>query len=240
MASRRKRASRVRDVAGIAGEQPPLPGWREVVRRPAFRASAVRQALPVIGVLFLRWPPLDIVVFFLLEVWLFLTLRVAFEVTFDRRYVWEFPARRIVAEFLRYALLAGAAFAVMIVVMMLITVLSTFPTEELVAFLLHGWRTPSFLLALALMVASHLWEARRFALHCRTRSPEEAESDVRRMHVMLARLMVVALAGIFIGIAQAFGWGGPLLVLVISGAIVWLEAAPERAEALLGFTPRRS
>jgi hypothetical protein len=199
----------------------------------------MRQALPVIGVFFLRWPALDIVAFFLLEVWMFLTLRAAFELTFDRDDTAALPVRSLVSEFGKYTL-AGAAFAVMIVVMMLVTVLATFPKEDLVGFLVHGWRTPSFLLALAPMVASHLWEARDFALRCRTRSADERALDTTRMRVVFARLLVVALAGMFIGLAQAFGWEGQLLVLVISGAIVWLEAAPERAEALLGFAPRTS
>ena len=54
---------------------PPPPTWREVFRRPSFRASLLRQSLPVVGVLALGWPALDVALFFLLDVWLYLSVR---------------------------------------------------------------------------------------------------------------------------------------------------------------------
>lgn len=241
MASRRKRrASRALDAAGIAGESEPLPGWREVIRRPAFRASALRQVLPVIGVFVLRWPALDIVAFFLLEVWLYLTLRVALEVTLDRADARHLETRGLVKDFLKYALVCGVAFALMVGVVVLVTVVSTFAKEDLVAFVLGGWRSPSFLVAVVLALSSHAWEARDFAARCQGRSEDERRSDDARLHVVFARLVVVSLAGTFLGLAQAFGVGGHVLVLVISGAVVWLEAAPERAERMLGATSSRA
>jgi hypothetical protein len=223
-----------------AGEPEPLPGWREVVRRPAFRAAALRQSLPVIGVFLLHWSALDIVAFFLFEVWLFLTLRVAFELTFDKPGVAELTVGRLVSELLRYALMGGVAFAFVVGMIVLVAVVPAFSGAEALEWARESWRSRSFLLALTLMVASHLWEARGFALRCHGRSDEEREGDDLRIRVMFARLVVVGLAGIFLGLAQAFGVGGRVLVLVICGAIVWLEAAPERAEAILGVTSRRA
>lgn len=241
MASRRKRrASRALDAAPVAGEPGPLPGWREVLRRPAFRAAALRQALPVIGVFFLRWPAVDIVAFFLLEVWLFLTLRFAFEVTVGDEAMTHLTPTRLASEVLKHALVGGAVFALMVGMVVLVTVMTTFPHAQLADFVRRGWRTPSFVLALALMLASHLWEARDFALRVRSRSADERRSDDVRIRVMLGRLALVGLAGFFIGGVQAVGLGGPILVLVISAAIVWLEAAPERADRMFGFAPRRA
>ena len=217
-----------------------MPTWGEIVRRPAFRAAAARQALPVIGVFFLHWSALDIVAFFLFEVWLFLTLRIAFELTFDQARAEDLPAGRLVSELLRYAVMGGFAIAFVVGMVVLVAVLPSFSGEEILEWLRTSWRSRSFLLALALMVSSHLWDARGFALRCRGRSDDERRADDVRIRVMFVRLMLVALAGIFLGLAQAFGVGGQVLVLVISGAIVWLEAAPERADYMLGFTPRRA
>ena len=80
-----------------------------VVRRPAFRASAVRQVLPVLGVFFLGWPAIDIVAFFLLEIWAFLTLRVALEVTLDHALARDLPVRGLVTSFLKHAFWCGVA-----------------------------------------------------------------------------------------------------------------------------------
>lgn len=243
MASRGKhRASRASEAEGVAGapRPVPLPGWRVVVGRPAFRASAVRQALPVIGVFFLQWPALDVIAFFLLEVWLFLTLRVALEFTLDRAAARDLPTRRLVADFLRHAFWSGVAFVLLVGMIVLVTVAVAFSKDQLLDFVMRGWRSPSFLVALVVMVSSHAWEARDFAERCRGRSEEDRLSDDRRLHVVFARVLVVSLAGMFLGLAQAFGVGGQVLVLVISGAIVWLDASPERAEALLGATPSRA
>src|SRR5262245_53649288 len=122
MASRRKRrASRALD-ASVKSEPEPLPTWSEVVRRPAFRAAAARQALPLLGVLLLHWSALDIVAFFLFEVWLFLTLRIAFERTFDQPGAAELPAGRLVKELLGYALMGGFAIAFMVAMVVVVAV----------------------------------------------------------------------------------------------------------------------
>lgn len=193
--------------------------------------------MPVIGVFFLAWPALDVMVFFLLEAWLFLTLRFALEVTFDRPEARDLPAGRLVSDFLKHALTAGIALALLVGILVLVTVASSFGKAELAEFALRGWRSPSFLVALALMASSYAWEARDFALRCRGRSDEERRSDNVRLRVVLARVLVVGLAGIFLGLAQALGVGGKVLVIVIACANVWLEASPERAEKMLGFTP---
>ena len=234
MASRRKRRPS-RELDG-APRPRPLPGWSVVVRRPAFRASAVRQVLPVLGVFFLGWPAIDIVAFFLLEIWAFLTLRFGLEVTLDRAVARDLPTRRLVTDFLKHTFWSGVAFALMVGMLVLVTVAVAFKGKDLVDFALRGWRSPSFLVALVVMTSSLAWEARDFAERCRGRSDEERQSDDRRLRVVFARVVVVGLAGMFLGLAQAFGFGGQVLVLVISGAIVWLDASPERAEALLGFT----
>lgn len=240
MSSRRRRqASRTLERAA----DPPaahVPSWHVVVRRPAFRGALMRQALPVIGVFFLAWPALDVVAFFLFEVWLFLTLRFALEVTLDRPQARDLPARRLVSDFLKHALTAGLAFALLVGMLVVVTVASTFGGKELLDFALRGWRSPTFLVALALMTSSYAWEAKGFADRCHGRSDDERESDNVQLRVVFARVLVVALSGIGLGLAQAFGVGGHVLVLVIAGANVWLEASPERAEKLLGFTPRRA
>jgi hypothetical protein len=239
MASRSKqRASRTPDD-GDQGPVAPPPTWREVVRRPAFRSAVLRQALPVLGVLFFHWEPIDIAAFFLLDAWLFLTLRMAVEMTSDPKYAT--PGRESsVADLLKNSLVAGVAWALGVGIIVLVTIVPTFPTEDLVGFAVGSWREPSFLVGFTVMVAGHLWEARGFAERCRERSRAERRADDTRIRVMFGRLMLVSLAGAVIGLAKSFGVGGPVLVIIIACVVAWLDAAPEQADGLLGFGPSRT
>ena len=54
--------------------------------RPALWTALFRHAVPVLGVLFLDWQALDVLLFLFVETWLFLTLRVGTEVVLNRSF----------------------------------------------------------------------------------------------------------------------------------------------------------
>ena len=62
-----------------ATEAAPRPWWLG----PALWTALLRHAIPVVGVLFLGWLPLDFLLFLLVETWLFLTLRTGIEVDLE-------------------------------------------------------------------------------------------------------------------------------------------------------------
>ena len=95
------------------------------------------------------------------------------------------------------------------------------------------------MLALVFLISSHLWEGVRFVERVRSRTEDERRQDTLAVRVMAARLMVVGAAPLWLAIASAVGQGGRLLVLLIAGAVLWLEAFPERANRLFGFQPGR-
>ena len=59
---------------------------RERWLRPALWTALFRHAVPVLGVLFLDWQPLDVLLFLFVETWLFLTLRMGTEVVLNRSF----------------------------------------------------------------------------------------------------------------------------------------------------------
>lgn len=224
-----------------ASDAPARPAWRDVLARRALWSALARQALPVAGVLFLGWPVLDVALFFLLETWLFLTLRAGVELTLDPRNArWGESrgrqARRLAGNLLGAAVLLG----LVIGVAGWAQVAVAFPRAEWQAFADGGWHEPTFLAALGLLVASHVIDAVRFARRIAVRSESEREADDRGFRAMCARVVLVALAGIGLGLLSAVGLGAPALVIMIAAIVVWLEAAPEQAERLLDFGPAAS
>src|SRR5688572_20245020 len=81
-------------------------------RTERFKAALARQVLMLTGVFALGWPAHEVAVFYLLEVWLFLTFRGTAEVSLDPRYgglpreAWK-RAGHIVLQLLVFASLAG-------------------------------------------------------------------------------------------------------------------------------------
>ena len=98
----------------MATGRPLLEDLAEGVRTVRFRNALARQLVMLAGVFVLGWSPLEIAVFFLLEVFLFLSLRAAAEITLQSRFgvgaasaasfAWGFAKHRLVAAlFIRRA-----------------------------------------------------------------------------------------------------------------------------------------
>lgn len=212
----------------------PPPTWREAVRRPSFRAAALRQAVTVLGVLILGWPALEVALFFLLDAWVYLTVRAGCEITFDPRYgspdasAWDL---------VKHTTVAAVVLALLVGLVGFMTIGVSVAGDEWSA--RGGLGSPLFLVSVLILLLSHLWEGVRFLERLRTRTSEERNQDTLAIRVVVARMFVVAAAPMALGLASAFGQGGRLLVLMISGAILWLEAFPERANLLLGYKPGR-
>jgi hypothetical protein len=205
-----------------------------VLRRPSFRAALLRQLVPVTGVLVLGWPAVEVAIFFLLDTWLFLTQRATCDVAFDS----AFGGKTDASLWAVVKLAPVGALTVGIAVGMFggIPLVMALPAGEWQA--AGGLASRTFLLSFAFLVVSHLYDAVRFVRRYHSRTDEERRQDALAVRVVMARLFVLVVAPFVLQFASLVGMAGRALVLLISGAVLWLEAFPERAERILGPTGR--
>lgn len=214
---------------------PPLPPalpatWGEVLRRPSFQAALLRQSVPVAGVLVLGWPAIEVAIFFLLDTWLFLTVRGSCDIAFDR----AFGGKKDASLWTVAKLAPVGAVVVGIAVGMFggIPLVMALPAWEWQA--AGGLASRAFLLSFAFLLVSHLYDAVRFVRRYHSRTEEERRQDALAVRVVMARLFVLVVAPFVLQFASLIGMAGRALVLLISGGILWLEAFPERADRILG------
>ena len=145
------------------------------MRAAGFRNAAARQLVMLVGVFVLGWSPLEIALFFLLEVFLFLSLRAAAEITIESRlgttsavaFGWELVKHWLVAA-LFIGLIVGSLGAFVIVPFA--------SAESRGAF--DAMSDPSFLIGITLLTGSLVFDTALFARRVAAgRSPEEVEGD---------------------------------------------------------------
>jgi hypothetical protein len=219
-------------VAARGTADPPLlRELAEGVRTVGFRNALARQLVMLAGVFGLGWSPLEIAVFFLLEVFLFLSLRAAAEVTVEAgsgvqavsapAFAWEFAKLWLVAALL-IGLIVGSlgAFAV----------IPAFSAEARRAFLEDGIRRPTFLIGVALLAGSLVIDTALFARRVAAgRSAPERTRDDQQLRVAVATMACLTAASFGLGLAEWVGGGPQFLALAMAGTRLYVEAVPRRA-----------
>jgi hypothetical protein len=217
--------------------EPLLQDLTEGVRTPRFRLAVARQVIMLTGVFAIGWPAHEVAVFFLLEAFLFLSLRAATEMSLDERY--GVVARRPlqIASQISLHLLVTAPVSAVIVGGFGLFVLVPFPDAPWSWFVREGIRDAPFLGALALLAGSIVYDTALFARRVAAgRSPEERTRDDEVKWVALARLPVLAISCYLLGVAAQAGLGPRALALAVAATVLYLEAVPRRAAQL--FQPR--
>lgn len=195
----------------------------------------MRHSIPVIGVTAFRWSAVSVAVMFLLESWLFLTNRLAIEVTFDRKYAGDdlpLTAGQAIYQTGKMWLLAAPVLAIMLFAFGGFVLLFAFPAGDWSAFAADDWRRTSFRVSLAWVLLDAVVDAVRFQRRLLTRSEAQRVSDDRGVRTMFYRVVALIGACVILGLAAKVGLGGPLLVLAISLILVGFEVLPQQ---LLGF-----
>src|SRR5262245_47517634 len=230
MSARGKRSpSKVLKPEPSAPAAPP-PTWREVLRRPSFRAALLRQAVPVIGVVVLGWPAVEVAIFFLLDTWLFLTARASCDIALDTKFGGSKDASPWAVA--KVAPVGAVTVALFVAMFGGIPLVMALPAAEWQA--MGGLRRPVFLVSFLFLAASHLYDTVGFVRRFQSRTEEERRWDALASRVVIARMFVLVVAPFGLQLASLVGMAGRALVLLISGAILWLEAFPERADRILG------
>jgi hypothetical protein len=226
----------------------PRPGWFG----PALWAALLRHAIPVAGVLFLGWLPLDFLLYFVLETWLFLTLRMGVEGALNRSFgpVPETLVGKL-GQIAVLTLMSGVVMAMVLGVVGIVVKQFGFSAADWQQFEEAAiWRTPPFLVGLLLLLLDQVWEAARFAMRIAP-LPKPDDADDRHLQRVVLRITFLAIAGMAAGITPAGGAAGRSIVIGLAAAMVLLEAWPEEprpaaaAEALsasagAAAAPRRS
>jgi hypothetical protein len=88
------------------------------------------------------------------------------------------------------------------------------------------WRTPGFVLALALMLLDQAREAVRFGIRIAP-LPAPDRADDLQLRRMVLRITFLGAAGIAAGVTRAYGAGSRAVVVAMAAAMVLLEAWPE-------------
>lgn len=204
--------------------EPVRPGWLG----PALWTSVLRHSIPVAGVLFLGWLPLDVLCFLLLETWLFLTLHAAAEATLSAamgKVPETLPGQLVQMGVM--VVVCGAALAFVLGLVAVAVRQFAFSDAEWARFVEAAvWNTPAFRVALALMLVDQFWDAGRFAVRiARLHAPEWA--DDLHLQRMVLRVVVLAAAGAAAGLMPVGPQGGRAIVVALAIAMVMLEAWPE-------------
>ena len=183
------------------------------------------------GVFGLGWSPLEIALFFLLEVFLFLSLRAAAEITLEPRFgVQAMSAPAFAWEFAKHWLVAAVFMALIVGPLGAFAVIPAFSAEARAAFMEDGIRRPSLLLGITLLAGSLVIDTALFARRVAAgRSAEERKRDDEAVRMALATMACLVAASFGLGLAEWTGLGPRYLAVVIAGARLYVEAVPRRA-----------
>ena len=210
---------------------------REIGRTPAFLTTLARHVLPVIGVLFFGWPALQLAVYFVIESWLMLSLYATADLSFNPKYGGRAPQslREAVIEPLPQFLAAAGLIGVLVGLFGGILIVGAFAQDEWTEFLQTGWDEPSFLLGLALLTASCLFEAIHFAQRIATRTPAQAQHDDLRIASLFYRVVLLFMASGGLGLTAQFAFAPMLFAIALGIVLTFFEGLPYSAAALLGL-----
>lgn len=207
-----------------ATEAAARPGWLG----PPLWAALLRHAIPVAGVLLLGWRPLDFLLFFVIETWLFLTLRMGVEGALNRSFgpVPETLEGKL-GQIAVLTLMSGVVMAIVLGLVGIVVKQFAFSAADWKQFEDAAlWRTPPFLVGLLLLLLDQAWDAARFAVRIAP-LPKPDDADDRHLQRVVLRITFLAVAGIAAGITPAGGAAGRSIVIGLAAAMVMLEAWPD-------------
>jgi hypothetical protein len=192
--------------------------------------AMVREAPVVAGVLVFGWPVLCAAFFFLADLWLAMTVRGAVELTYHPRNV-RAASGGLSGNLAFLGTLYGAVVLVTVAELWV-----ALPAEEIRRFGTEGWRDPSFLASLGLLLVVQVADAARFRRRLDVRSAGEEETDALGYRTLWARAGLVAFgAAVLIPLAARLGEGAPAIALLLAGVNVLAEAFPSFLDRRLGL-----
>jgi hypothetical protein len=209
---------------------------RDIWRTPAFLTPVARHTVPVIGVAFFDWPALQLAIYFVLESWLMLSLYAAADLSFNPKNGGRAPRnfREAVVDPLPQFLAAAGLIGVFVGLFGGILLVGAFAQDDWTDLIQGGWHEASFLLGLAMLIATCLAEAVRFAQRLATRTPEQAQVDDVRIASLFYRVVLLLMVSGALGLLAQFAFAPMLFAVALGIVLTFFEALPRSAAALLG------
>lgn len=200
-----------------------------------FWMMVLRNAVPAFGVIALGWPAIQAAVLFVLESWVFLSLRCGIEITIDPKYNGG-TKHHGAHDYVKHIIVAFVCVAIVIAMFSWGVLLNAFPPPEWREFFAAGWRQPSFLGAILALVVLSIADAVGFVNRYEKRSAEEAAADDGRVRVMFYRVLGLLFASWVLGFASQSGVGGPALIVAAALLSIYLEGVPDHASRTFGMS----
>jgi hypothetical protein len=224
---------------------PERPGWAALRAELAqalptgrFWGVVARHCVPVVGVFLLGWPGLHAALFFLLESWLFLSLRCSIEISIDPKFggsaIPTTPGS-LVGRVLVQLPLVALGMAVLLGMFVWVLLVQAFSRSDWSEFIATGWRETSFLGGFVALLGSCVYEAVDFARRFPKRSREQAVLDDLRTATMFYRLIGLLAVSYGLGLAKRFGFGPQALVSAMALVMIYIEGTPHHAAHALGM-----
>ncbi len=216
---------------------------RAALGRPGFWIAVLRETVPVVGVLAFGWPAFAAALYFIVESWLYLSLRASTEIVIDPKYAGKDLPRSTpdavakIAKHLSYVL---PFFAILLGLFAGFVMFAAFPKADWAAFAAGGWREPEVLWGFGVLLASVIADTVRHARRFATRTSAEAEAGDLSMKLMFYRVTFGLFPAAFLlGLAGRWGLAPPLIVLAIALISIAIEAIPRSIVAWLEEPQRR-
>lgn len=200
-----------------------------------FWMMVLRNSVPAVGVIALGWPALQAAVLFVLESWVFLSLRCGIEITIDPKFNGG-KRHHDALDYVKHVIVAFVCMAIVIAMFTWGVLGSAFPAREWAEFFAEGWKQPSFLGAILALIVLSIADAVGFVKRFSTRTAEQAAADDGRVRVMFYRVLGLLLASWLLGIAAGFGVGGVAVIVAGSLLSIYLEGLPDHASRTFGMS----
>jgi hypothetical protein len=205
------------------------------IRTGRFWSVVARNAIPVAGVLALGWSATLVIVFYLVETWLFFSLRWSIEIAIkhDLATTAAVSGKQAVIAAAKRFLIAAPVIGFLLFMftwMIMIAVASQWDWKR---FLAGEYPVAGFAVGLAALIIVLLVEEIRFGRRYLARSHDR--DDELREGSMLYRipcLMVVGLPAFFLAPSR---YGAHVLVAALALTSIWLEGLPRHATKLFGM-----
>lgn len=200
------------------------------LRTGRFWSVVARNAIPVAGVFLLGWSAVNAVLYYLIETWLFFSLRASVEITFDSdlREKHGLTGRQLFAAAAKRFLVVAPLFGLiifMLTVMVFVALAAQWSWAEMAAADFLG-----AVLALAVFLFIEVVGfGRRYLAGLTDRE------DQLREGAMFYRTACLVLVGVPAFLLSATGYAAEVLVLVLALASIWVEGAPRHVTKLFGM-----
>ena len=205
-----------------------------------FWGVVIRSSVAPIGVFVFNWSALIVVVYFLVELWFYLSLRLSFEVAVDEKIFGEKAKKitNILYNGFMLFLLAAPLLLIILGLFIIPLVASMFKREE-------GWRDivamistdPDLIIGFCALFGFLLIEIFVFAFRFPTRSAEQKALDEYRGASMVMKIVCLAIIGVFVFLTPLKS-SSRLLVIIITLMSIWIEGVPRHAAKIFGYVPK--